>query len=137
MEPPIGRGYTHRSIFRSPILKRLQDRNSACRGHGFLRQLGCAPPARLGDTQPRLDFYRRTAINSARSPVLEIGAGSGLNLSLYGPPVRRVVGLDPSPQLLSLVKKRSAQAVIPVSLIKASAEDIAFADAASDTIVMT
>ena len=32
-----------------------------------------------------LDSYRRGAIESAHGLVLEIGVGSGLNLSLYGP----------------------------------------------------
>ena len=84
-----------------------------------------------------LDFYRRIAINSARGLVLEIGVGSGLNLSLYSPSMGRVVGLDPSPELLSLARKRSAQAMVPISLIRASAENLPFADAAFDGIVMT
>jgi len=84
-----------------------------------------------------LDFYRRTAINSARGLVLEIGVGSGLNISLYNPSMGRVVGLDPSPELLSLARKRSAQALVPISLIRASAENLPFADAAFDGIVMT
>ena len=58
-----------------------------------------------------LDAYRRKAITSARGLVLEIGVGSGLNLSRYGPAVRRVVGLDPSPELLRLASKRAAQAL--------------------------
>jgi ubiquinone/menaquinone biosynthesis C-methylase UbiE len=84
-----------------------------------------------------LEFYRRTAINSARGLLREVGVGSGLNFSLYGPSVGRVVGLDPSPELLSLARKRSAQALVPISLIRASAENIPFADAAFDGIVMT
>jgi ubiquinone/menaquinone biosynthesis C-methylase UbiE len=84
-----------------------------------------------------LDPYRSNAITSARGLVLEIGVGSGLNLSLYGPEAARVIGIDPSPELLRLARKRAAQALIPVSLVRASAEAIPFADAAFDTIVMT
>lgn len=84
-----------------------------------------------------LDPYRRNAITSARGLVLEIGVGSGLNLSMYGPEAARVIGIDPSPELLRLARKRAAQALIPVSLVRASAEAIPFADAAFDTIVMT
>ena len=84
-----------------------------------------------------LDAYRRRAINSARGLVLEIGVGSGLNLSLYGPAVGRVVGLDPSSELLRLARKRATRAVIPVSMVRASAERIPFADAAFDAVVMT
>ena len=84
-----------------------------------------------------LDPYRRNAITSARGLVLEIGVGSGLNLSMYGPEAARVIGIDPSPELLRLARKRASQALIPVSLVRASAEGIPFADAAFDTIVMT
>jgi ubiquinone/menaquinone biosynthesis C-methylase UbiE len=84
-----------------------------------------------------LDSYRRGVINSAHGLVLEIGVGSGLNLSLYGPVVRGVVGLDPSPELLRLAKGRASQVRVPVSLVRASAERIPLADAAFNTIVMT
>jgi ubiquinone/menaquinone biosynthesis C-methylase UbiE len=48
-----------------------------------------------------------------------------------------VVGLDPSPQLLRLASRRAADAVVPVSLLRGSAEQDPFADAVFDTIVMT
>jgi ubiquinone/menaquinone biosynthesis C-methylase UbiE len=84
-----------------------------------------------------LDHYRHQTIASARGLVLEVGVGSGVNLPLYGPAVTRVVGLDPSPQLLRLASKRAADMVIPVSLLRGSAEHVPFADAVLDTIVMT
>jgi ubiquinone/menaquinone biosynthesis C-methylase UbiE len=85
----------------------------------------------------RLDRYRRSVVTSARGFVLEIGVGSGLNLPLYGPAVARVVGLDPSPELLRLAHNRTTDAVVPVSLLQASAEQLPFVDAAFDVIVMT
>src|ERR1700760_277024 len=85
-----------------------------------------------------LDRYRQRTIETARGLVLEVGVGSGLNLPLYGPAVTRVVGLDPSPELLRLASKRVAEAVVvPVSLLRVSAEHLPFANAAFDTIVMT
>jgi ubiquinone/menaquinone biosynthesis C-methylase UbiE len=84
-----------------------------------------------------LDHYRQQTIETAQGLVLEVGVGSGLNLPLYGPAVTRVVGLDPSPQLLRLASRRAADAPVPVSLLQASAEHIPFADAVFDTIVMT
>ena len=66
-----------------------------------------------------LDHYRQQTIASARGLVLEVGVGSGVNLPLYGPAVTRVVGLDPSPELLRLASKRAADVVIPVSQIDA------------------
>jgi ubiquinone/menaquinone biosynthesis C-methylase UbiE len=84
-----------------------------------------------------LDPYRRRAIESAHGLVLEIGVGSGLNLSLYGPAVGRVVGLDPSSELLRLAKSRAAHSRVPMSLVRASAQHIPFANVAFDAVVMT
>jgi len=84
-----------------------------------------------------LDHYRQQTIASARGLVLEVGVGSGVNLRLYGPAVTRVVGLDPSPELLRLAIKGAADVVIPVSLLRASAEHLPLADAVFDTIIMT
>jgi ubiquinone/menaquinone biosynthesis C-methylase UbiE len=84
-----------------------------------------------------LDHYRHQTIASARGLVLEVGVGSGVNLPLYGPAVTHVFGLDPSPELLRLASKRAREAVVPVSLLRGSAEQVPFADAVFDAIVMT
>jgi ubiquinone/menaquinone biosynthesis C-methylase UbiE len=84
-----------------------------------------------------LDHYRQRTTETAQGLVLEVGVGSGLNLPLYGPAVTHVVGLDPSPELLRLASKRAADVVIPVSLLRASAEAQPLADAVFNTIVMT
>jgi ubiquinone/menaquinone biosynthesis C-methylase UbiE len=85
----------------------------------------------------RLTAFRQQAIGLARGLVLEIGVGSGLNLRFYGSAVDRVCGIDPSSELLRLVSKRLADAYVPVSLVRASAEQLPFGDAAFDAIVMT
>src|SRR6266480_1126047 len=74
-----------------------------------------------------LDHYRQTTIEIAQGLVLEVGVGSGVNLPLYGPAVTHVFGLDPSPELLRLASKRAADAVVPVSLLRGSAEQVPFA----------
>jgi ubiquinone/menaquinone biosynthesis C-methylase UbiE len=84
-----------------------------------------------------LDPYRQRTIETAQGLVLEVGVGSGLNLPLYGPAVTHVFGLDPSPELLRLASRRAADVVIPVSLLRASSENLPVADAVFDTIVMT
>jgi len=85
----------------------------------------------------RLLLYRQRTIEKARGLVLEVGVGSGLNLPLYGPAVARVCGIDPSPELLRVASKRVAGALVPVSLIRASAEHLPFAGSVFDAIVMT
>jgi SAM-dependent methyltransferase len=85
----------------------------------------------------RLSGYRQVTTSAARGRVLEIGIGSGLNLPLYGWAVDQVCGIDPSPELLDRARKRIADAHVMVSLVRASAEQLPFADAAFDAIVMT
>jgi ubiquinone/menaquinone biosynthesis C-methylase UbiE len=84
-----------------------------------------------------LDHYRQRTIEKARGLVLEVGVGSGQNLRFYSRAVGRVCGIDLSPELLGLAHERTADAVVQVSLMRASAEHLPFAAAVFDTIVMT
>jgi ubiquinone/menaquinone biosynthesis C-methylase UbiE len=84
-----------------------------------------------------LDHYRGRTIETARGLVLEIGVGSGLNLRFYSRAVDRVSGIDLSPELVRLAHERTADAVVPVSLVRASAEHLPYAVAVFDTIVIT
>jgi ubiquinone/menaquinone biosynthesis C-methylase UbiE len=85
----------------------------------------------------RLVSYRQRTIEAARGRVLEIGVGSGVNLPLYGAAADLVCGIDPSPELLRRAGKRLADAPVPVSLVRASAEQLPFSEAVFDTLVMT
>jgi ubiquinone/menaquinone biosynthesis C-methylase UbiE len=84
-----------------------------------------------------LDAYRQRTIGAASGLVLEIGVGSCQNLPLYGSAVHRVYAIDPSMELLHMARNRIAEARLPVSMIRASAEQLPFADAIFDTIIMT
>ena len=81
--------------------------------------------------------FRRRVIGAAEGRVLEVGIGSGLNLPLYGPSVRAVIGLEPSPELLRMARERAASAAIPVELLEAVAESVPLDDASVDTVVTT
>ena len=84
-----------------------------------------------------LTKYRRAAVAAARGRVLEIGVGSGLNFPLYGKQVEFVYGIDPSPRLLSIARRRAAASKIVVELLLGSATAIPLADNAVDTVVTT
>src|SRR5207237_6990322 len=69
---------------------------------------------------------------------LEVGIGSGLNLSFYDKSkVSKVIGLDPSPELNVMARKRAAEAGVEVDWLKLSSEKIPLADDSVDSIVIT
>lgn len=85
----------------------------------------------------RLVPYRERVIGAAEGRVLEIGVGSGLNLPFYGPFVREILALEPSPQLVAMAREASDRVDLPVSFLEASAEAIPLDDHSIDTVVMT
>jgi ubiquinone/menaquinone biosynthesis C-methylase UbiE len=87
--------------------------------------------------QKHLTKYRRAVVTAASGRVLEIGVGSGLNFPLYGKQVELVYGIDPSPRLLAIARRRAAASGVPVELLQGSATAIPLADNAVDTVVMT
>jgi ubiquinone/menaquinone biosynthesis C-methylase UbiE len=87
--------------------------------------------------QRQLGKYRRQVVAAARGRVLEVGVGSGLNFPLYGKQVEVVFGIDPSPRLLAIARRRAAAAGIHADLLLGSATAIPLADNTVDTVVMT
>jgi SAM-dependent methyltransferase len=81
--------------------------------------------------------YRARIVPQARGVVLEVGAGSGLNLPFYGSGVERVIALDRSPELLSKARKRAGAVRFPVEFVESEAEQIPLADHTVDAVVMT
>jgi SAM-dependent methyltransferase len=81
---------------------------------------------------------RAKVVPAARGRVLEVGVGSGLNLSLYDPAaVERVVGIDPSPEMLHMAERTASQAPFDVELVPAGGEDIPFDEGSFDTVLLT
>jgi len=81
---------------------------------------------------------RAACIPSARGEVLEIGIGSGLNLPFYSSDVRRVIGVDPSPELHKMARSRAASLSIKVEFLLQSAEEsLPLDDGSIDTVVTT
>lgn len=87
--------------------------------------------------QQRLTAYRSRVIPAAEGRVLEIGVGSGLNLPFYTDKVQRVVGLDPSPNLLSMARKVLPRVTPLVEFVEGSAEAVPLEDASVDAVVTT
>lgn len=81
---------------------------------------------------------RRELLEQAHGRVLEIGAGTGLNFSLYPPEqVAQVEAIEPDSTMLSYARKRLPQARVPLTLMQASAESLPFAAETFDCVVAT
>jgi len=79
--------------------------------------------------------FRQRIGAAAAGDVLELGIGSGLNLPFYGPAVRRVTGIDPSPVLLRLAAARAAPLGLNLALREGPAETLPFESGSFDTVV--
>lgn len=90
-----------------------------------------APIERLG-----LSRRRAALVAAARGVVLEVGAGTGLNLPHYRS-AARVIATDPDPAMLLQAKARAREAAVPVALVVADAQVLPFADGTFDTVVGT
>ena len=81
--------------------------------------------------------YRRRVVSSAHGLVLEVGAGSGLNIPFYTGASTHVVGLDPSTRLLAKARQLQRASASSVDLIAGSAESLPLEDESIDTVVTT
>ncbi|OJU85208.1 MAG: hypothetical protein BGO11_10395 [Solirubrobacterales bacterium 70-9] len=80
---------------------------------------------------------RRELLAGARGAVLEIGAGTGLNLPHYPEGLDRLVLVEPASRMGGHIDLDRAPAGVPARLERAPAEYLPFGDASFDTIVST
>ena len=81
---------------------------------------------------------RSQVVPLATGRVLEIGIGTGLNLSFYDPgKVTEIVGVDPAAQMQEKARQRAACISIPVQTIALELGQIQAPDASFDSIVCT
>jgi ubiquinone/menaquinone biosynthesis C-methylase UbiE len=112
---------------RSPDLDQLRrhwDRQSA----GYDKKMDRAERL-FGDT-------RAWVCRQATGEVLEVAVGTGLNLGLY-PEGTTVTGIDLSPAMLDLARKRAAELGREVDLRVGNAQRLEFENASFDTVVCT
>lgn len=87
--------------------------------------------------QQQLAPYRHRTVSGAEGRVLEIGVGSGLNLPLYSDKVERVIGVDPSAELLRMAADAACGVSPDVKLIEGLAEALPLQDDSADSAVVT
>ncbi|HEY7002909.1 MAG TPA: class I SAM-dependent methyltransferase [Gaiellaceae bacterium] len=79
---------------------------------------------------------RHELVSVLEGDVLEIGAGTGLNLPHYEK-ASRVVAVEPDPSMARRLHNRVAEASVPVEVVSGSAESLPFPDGSFDTVVVT
>jgi SAM-dependent methyltransferase len=80
---------------------------------------------------------RRALVAQARGSVLEIGAGTGLNLDHYPTGLDRIVLCEPEPHMAARLERRVARLGRSAEVVQARAEQLPFADDSFDTVVST
>ncbi|MGH2682579.1 MAG: class I SAM-dependent methyltransferase [Actinomycetota bacterium] len=78
---------------------------------------------------------RGELVGPASGTVLEVGSGTGVNFRHYQD-ARVVVALEPEPTMARRARRRSAEAAVPVQVLRGVAEALPFGDAVFDTIVV-
>jgi ubiquinone/menaquinone biosynthesis C-methylase UbiE len=84
-----------------------------------------------------LRAFRARLLESAQGRVLEIGAGTGANLPLYGPSVEMLTVTEPEAPMARRLARRLREQSRAAELVEAGAERLPLADARFDTVVST
>ncbi len=103
---------------------------------GFYERRILAPMLDWAMQQTPIPRERENLIPRAHGKVLEIGIGSGLNLSYYGD-VESVTGVDPSEALGEKAQARAGEVDFPVHFKQITAETLPLDNASFDCAVIT
>ena len=84
-----------------------------------------------------LHAMRERLLVGATGDIIEIGAGTGLNLTCYGPEVRTLTMTEPDPPMLRRLERRAHEHHLSGTVLRAPAEDLPFEDHSFDVAVST
>ena len=87
--------------------------------------------------KPFVAKYRQELLSAADGDVLEIGLGTGLNLSHYPSRVPKITAVDPNPGMHRRAERRIATSQIEVEKHVGRTEQLPFDDASFDCVVST
>lgn len=86
--------------------------------------------AGVGDMRQRL-------LGDVSGDILELGAGTGMNLSHYDEGLASLVLTEPEPAMLRRLQPKALEQAPNAKVVQASAEDLPFEDASFDAVVST
>jgi ubiquinone/menaquinone biosynthesis C-methylase UbiE len=81
--------------------------------------------------------WRAELLGDLTGEVLEVGAGTGLNLSHYGPGVTRLVLLEPDRFMGKKLQQRVQLTKVPVEVVDGGVDPLPFDDESFDAVVST
>jgi ubiquinone/menaquinone biosynthesis C-methylase UbiE len=90
-----------------------------------------------GAEKAGLRAFRERLLAGASGDVIEIGGGTGLNLSCYGPAVRSLTITEPQPPMLRRLERAAHEHRPDAKVLRAPAEDLPFDDDSFDVAVST
>jgi ubiquinone/menaquinone biosynthesis C-methylase UbiE len=80
---------------------------------------------------------RRDLVGQSKGRVIELGAGTGLNVVHYWENVSELLLTEPDPHMAAKLRKRAGSLALDARVIEAPAEELPFDDASVDTVVST
>ena len=104
---------------------------------GFYSQVIAPRLLDWGMSDPSLALYRREVLSNVQGEVLEIGFGSGINLSYYPEHLQQLVTVDANPGMNALAQKRIESSNIRVDNRVLNGENLPMADNTFDSVVST
>jgi ubiquinone/menaquinone biosynthesis C-methylase UbiE len=92
-----------------------------------------------GQERAGLREMRAELLAGARGRTLELGAGTGLNLSHYSAQVTELVLTEPDPHMAKRLRRRLSEVEpeVRVEVVETGAEELPFPDASFDSVVST
>jgi ubiquinone/menaquinone biosynthesis C-methylase UbiE len=102
------------------------------RGFAAIYDRGLKATEEAGLRQMRLETLAK-----ANGRTLDVGAGTGVNATLFPAAVSELVLVEPDPHMFKKLRAKLGEAGEGVSAVEAPAERLPFADDSADTVVFT
>ncbi|MEO8894017.1 MAG: class I SAM-dependent methyltransferase [Coleofasciculaceae cyanobacterium] len=104
---------------------------------GFYAQVIAPRIMDWGLSSPTLAKYRQEVLSNVQGEVLEIGFGTGINLSYYPEQLQKLVTVDANPGMNALAQKRLEASTITVDNRVLNGENLPMPDSSFDCVVST